>query len=57
MKILTTIALMVIAMVLTIILGALAYVLLAIYYDRRWEKIKSDKYKQHNLDEERGGEK
>ena len=51
MKILTTIALMVIAMVLAIILGALAYVLLAIYHDRRWRRIRSDKYNQFNRDE------
>lgn len=35
-------------MLAVVVLGALAYALIIINHERRWRKIKSDRYEQHN---------
>ena len=39
-----------ILLVAVIVIGA-AYAAIVIYHNQKWEKLKSDKYEQHNSDE------
>lgn len=39
-----------VVLVAVIVMGA-AYAAIVIYHNQKWEKLKSDKYEQHNSDE------